>query len=161
MVSGRFLVTLTTFAALGSGVVGGVFFAFSVFVMKALDRLPPAQSITAMQAINEAAPTAWFMLALIGTAAACVALAVAAVASWGDPGAVHVLAGSLLYLVAIGLTGGYHVPRNNALATVDPATVDTLHRWTTYSTGWTAWNHARTITSIAAATLFVLALRAG
>jgi uncharacterized membrane protein len=37
--------------------VGGIFFAFSAFVMKALDRLPPAQGIAAMQSIN--VPSTW------------------------------------------------------------------------------------------------------
>jgi hypothetical protein len=37
-----------------SSLIAGVFFAFSTFVMKALVRLPPAQGIAAMQAINVA-----------------------------------------------------------------------------------------------------------
>jgi len=37
----QLLFALTLFAALGCGLVGGVFFAFSTFVMKALSRLPP------------------------------------------------------------------------------------------------------------------------
>jgi uncharacterized membrane protein len=48
------LFVLTLFAALGCGLVAGVFFAFSTFVMKALARLPAEQGIAAMQAINVA-----------------------------------------------------------------------------------------------------------
>ena len=51
--------------------MGGVFFAFSAFVMQALARLPPAQGIAAMQSINVAAVTPPFMVALFGTALAC------------------------------------------------------------------------------------------
>jgi len=47
------LVTLV--AALGAGLNGGVFFAFSTFVMPALSRLPASQGIAAMQSINVAA----------------------------------------------------------------------------------------------------------
>jgi uncharacterized membrane protein len=43
---------LTFVAALGSGLVAGIFFAFSNFVMKALARVSPAQGIAAMQSIN-------------------------------------------------------------------------------------------------------------
>jgi len=43
---------LTLVSALGCGLIAGVFFAFSAFVMKALARLPPAQGIAAMQSIN-------------------------------------------------------------------------------------------------------------
>jgi uncharacterized membrane protein len=43
------LYALTLAAALGCGLVGGVFFAFSSFVMAALRRLPPADGIAAMK----------------------------------------------------------------------------------------------------------------
>ncbi|GAA4986027.1 hypothetical protein [Actinopolymorpha pittospori] len=47
---------LAVISAVGSGLVGGVFFGFSTFVMQALRRLPSAQGLAAMQAINVAAP---------------------------------------------------------------------------------------------------------
>jgi len=46
------LFILTFLAALGSGAIGGLFFAFSAFVMTALGRLPPAGGISAMQSIR-------------------------------------------------------------------------------------------------------------
>lgn len=39
---------LTVIAALASALMGGVFFAFSSFVMPALGRIPPAEGIRAM-----------------------------------------------------------------------------------------------------------------
>jgi hypothetical protein len=48
------LFVLTFLAALGSALIGGLFFAFSAFVMRALGRLPPAGGIAAMQSINVA-----------------------------------------------------------------------------------------------------------
>ena len=50
----RFLFALTLFSALGCGLVAGIFFAFSTFVMKALTHLLPGQGIAAMQSINVA-----------------------------------------------------------------------------------------------------------
>jgi uncharacterized membrane protein len=42
-------ISLLTFAsALGCGLIAGVFFAFSSFVMRALARLPPARGVAAM-----------------------------------------------------------------------------------------------------------------
>ena len=72
--------TLAT--ALGCGLVAGVFFAFSSFVMPALRRLPAAQGVAAMQSINRLAPTPVFMTALFGTALA--ALGVAGWAAFGS-----------------------------------------------------------------------------
>jgi uncharacterized membrane protein len=52
------LVQYLTFAtALGCGLSAGVFFAFSSFVMPALDRLAPGQSIRAMNSISKLAVT--------------------------------------------------------------------------------------------------------
>src|SRR6516162_5972848 len=63
-----FVQTVTVAGAIGAALVGGVFFAFSAFVMPALRRLPAAQGISAMQSINRTAVTAPLMLALFGTA---------------------------------------------------------------------------------------------
>ena len=48
----EFLEILTLAAVLGSGLVAGIFFAFSTFVMRALGQLPENQGIAAMKAIN-------------------------------------------------------------------------------------------------------------
>jgi uncharacterized membrane protein len=128
--------------------------------MKGLAALPPAQGIAAMQAINVAAVTFAFMLALFGTAALCVAAVVWALVDWGEPYAAWLLAGGVLYLAgAIGLTGAYHVPRNNALAAVDPHAADAPERWSRYVGEWTRANHVRTAAALAAAAAFVVALR--
>jgi uncharacterized membrane protein len=79
------LVVLTVLAALGSGVVAGVFFAFSAFVMTALGRLPPEHGIAAMQSINVAVINPWFFAAFFATAALCVVLAAASLFRWGEP----------------------------------------------------------------------------
>ena len=151
--------TLTIVGAVGSGVVAGVFFAFSTFVMKALDRLPPAQGLTAMQAINKAAPNAWFMTVLFGTALVCVGLGAVGRTRLSEATGVYLVVGSALYLAAIALTIVYHVPHNDSLALVDPNTTGAAAEWARYASQWTAWNHVRTLTSLAAAVTFTLALR--
>ena len=66
------LFTITLVAALGCGLMAGLFFAFSVSVMKALGRLPSAEGIAAMQSINVAIINPVFLAAFFGTATACV-----------------------------------------------------------------------------------------
>ncbi len=154
-----FLFVLTLLAALGCGMMAGVFFAFSAFVMKALSRLPAEQSVAAMQAINVAAVTFAFMAALFGTAVACGALAVFALFVWEERFAPLLLVGSALYLVGtLVLTIAYHVPRNEALATGEPHSADVDSRWTRYLSGWTAWNHVRAVAALAAAATLTIAL---
>jgi uncharacterized membrane protein len=157
-----FLLVLTLLAALGCGVVAGVFFAFSAFVMKALGRLPVEQGVAAMQAINVAAVTFAFMAALFGTAAACGTLTVWALFAWGERFAPYLLVGSALYLVGtILLTITYHVPRNEVLARVEPRGSGAESHWRRYLLGWTAWNHVRAAASLAAAAALTIALHVG
>ncbi|HEX6698515.1 MAG TPA: anthrone oxygenase family protein [Solirubrobacteraceae bacterium] len=155
------LVQYLTFAtALGCGLSAGVFFAFSSFVMPALDRLAPAQSIRAMHSINKLAVTPVFMTALFGTALACVALGVWSVASWGGRPATLALAGCALFLVgAIVVTMAANVPLNDALMKVDPEGADAATRWSSYLSDWAPWNHVRAVTALAASGLLIAALR--
>jgi uncharacterized membrane protein len=154
-----FLFVLTLFAALGCAMMTGVFFAFSAFVMKALARLPAEQGVAAMQAINVAAVTFAFMVALFGPAVACGVLAVRAVLAWEERFAPYLLGGAAVYLVGtILLTIVYHVPRNNALAKVEPHDAAAEGHWRRYLSGWTAWNHVRAASSLAAAAALTVAL---
>jgi len=151
--------SLTLFSALGSGLMAGVFFAFSAFVMKAFARLPAAQGILAMQSINVAVINTFFLLVFLGTAASCGILAVFSLLRWRYPGAGYLLAGCLLYLVGtLVVTIVFNVPRNNALAAVDPASTDGVRLWADYLASWTAWNHVRTAAALAASAAFTIAL---
>jgi uncharacterized membrane protein len=156
------LVVLTFVTALGCGVSAGALFAFSSFVMPALARLQPAQGIAAMQSINVMAVTPVFMTALFGTAVLSVALAVWAVVDWHDSFGPWLLAGSALYVAGTtGLTMVYHVPRNNALAALDPEGPDAEPRWRRYVAEWTRGNHVRVAAGVAAAAALTEALRVG
>ena len=157
-----FLVALTVVTALGCGVVAGVFFAFSTFVMKALRGLPPAQGVAAMQAINVAAIPSVFFLTGLATALGCVALAGWALVEWHEPFAPHLLAGSAVYLAgAIVVTMAFNVPRNNSLATVDPEGAEAAGRWSRYLAEWTVWNNVRAAAALAASAALIWALLVG
>ncbi|QSQ25521.1 DUF1772 domain-containing protein [Pyxidicoccus parkwayensis] len=151
----------TWLSALGSGVVAGVFFAFSAFVMQGLARLPPAQGMHAMQSINVTAVTPAFMSVLFGTAVAAVAAGVSALLSWQKPGSGWLLLGGVLYVLGgVVVTAAFNVPRNDALAAIEPARADAALLWERYVSGWTAWNHVRTVAALGATVCFILALRA-
>ena len=152
---------LTATAAVGAGAMGGVFFAFSTFVMPALGRLRTADAVIAMQAVNRAAPTPWFMVPLFGTAALGVGLAVQAVRSPDQPDRVLVVAGAAAYLVVVVVTVAYHVPRNDALAKVDPGAASTVTAWSDYLRTWTRANHARALGGLVAAGCWAVALTRG
>jgi uncharacterized membrane protein len=155
----RALFVVTFLSALGSGLIGGLFFAFSVFVMTALGRISPAAGISAMQSINVAVLNPVFFSAFFGTAVLAALAIVAGLIGWSEPGAGYLLAGGLLYLVGtIVVTMVCNVPLNDKLARVEPESDEGALLWQSYLSDWTAWNHVRTIASLAASTAFILAL---
>ncbi|ATQ40972.1 DUF1772 domain-containing protein [Caulobacter mirabilis] len=142
-------------AAVGSGVVGGIFYAFSTFVMAGLGRLPAEQGAAAMNHINVTVINPLFMAAFMGTALLCLILAIGSAFWWAEPAAKLVLAASLLYLVGcFGVTMAFNVPLNNELAATGTAA------WARYQQAWTMWNHVRTVAPILSLILFITALMA-
>jgi uncharacterized membrane protein len=155
---GELMRIVTIAATVGAALNGGVFFAFSTFVMTALRRLAPHDGLTAMQAINRAAPSPPFMTALFGTAALCVVVAIDAVRELDASGSAERIAAAVAYLVAIVTTVMYHVPRNNALDRLDPKSPSAEASWSSYARDWTRWNHVRTVACLSSSTLFALGL---
>lgn len=150
---------LTLFAAVGSGLIAGTFFAFSSFVMGALARLEPRYGIAAMNSINVVVLNPLFLGFFMGTAGAGLALAVLALRGWHQPDAAFLLAGCLLYGAGTFLvTMTLNVPLNDALAKVDPGNPESAVFWARYVKEWTLWNHVRTVAALAASIAFILAL---
>ena len=155
----NWLFALTLVSALGSGLVAGVFFAFSTFVMGALGRLPAAHGIAAMQSINVVVINPLFLGAFLGTAALCALLVAVAMVTWQQPGAMLLLVGALLYFVGTFLvTMFFNVPLNDTLAAVAPDSSDGASLWARYLSTWTNWNQVRTIAAFAASAVLTIAL---
>lgn len=151
---------MTLATAVGCGLVGGVFFAFSAFVMPALRDLPSPGGIAAMQAINIHAPRPALGTALALPAIGSILLIASAVASRGEGRSALLVAGGLFYLVgSIGVTAALNVPMNDTLAAVDPSTTTGADVWRDYLTDWTRWNHVRAAASLLASFALALALR--
>ena len=146
-------------ALLGSALIGGIFFAFSSFVMKALARVPPAEGIAAMQSINVVVLNPSFLGAFMGTGAVSLLVAVVAVKGWETPSAPWLIAGALLYLVGtVLLTGLGNVPLNNQLAAVKANDPAAMKVWERYLDRWTLLNSVRTVAAMCAALMFAVGL---
>ena len=139
---------LLWFAAIGCGLLAGLYFAFSTFIMTALGRIGQVSGITAMNAINAVIVQSLFMPLFLGTTLASLLLAIAGLLRWSEPGAAAMLAGGVLYVIGMFVcTAVFNVPLNNALAAVDPASAEAASLWARYLTDWTLWNYVRTIAS--------------
>ena len=147
------LTLLIVAAALGAATIGGVFFAFSTFVMRALGQLPPTQGVAAMQRINVVVLNPMFLGTFVGTAVLQALVAVLAISGWGSPaldaapGRRRALHRRLLrrddrlqraaQRSAEGADGRVRRPRTSTGAI--------------YLREWTVWNHVRTAAALAAA----------
>jgi uncharacterized membrane protein len=147
--------------ALGAGLMAGLFFAFSVSVMGGLARIPAPAGIAAMQAINVVILNPLFGFVFFGTLLASLGLAAYAIAAWPQPAAAYLLAGSVLYSSGgFGVTVIFNVPRNNALAELDPSSPAASVEWANYVSEWTSWNHVRMVACLAASAAFIMAFAA-
>jgi uncharacterized membrane protein len=156
-------VVLTSLAALTSAAAGGMMYVFSTFVMRGLDRTGPIDAITAMRGINaEANANPVFLLGFFGATILALVVGVIAVVQLNQPGSWWVLIGAIFGIVGAMITVIFNVPLNNRLDTVNPdglSMADAARDWQAYFSTWTAWNHARTVTSFVGATLMLVGLR--
>lgn len=153
--------TAATFlAALGSGLMAGLFFAFSTSVMSALGRMPPPAGISAMQSINVTILNPVFFAVFFGTALMSIVLIAGALAGWSDMSAAALLAGGVLYLAGcMAVTMVFNVPLNNALAATAADSAEGAVIWSRYLAEWVPWNHVRTVACLASCAAFIQALR--
>jgi len=148
----------TVATAIGCGLTGGAFYAFSTFIMKAIGSVAPPVGIAAMQSINIVVINPWFMTVLFGPALLGIGLSAYAIANGSREGTGWLLAGALTYtLGTLGVTIAFNVPRNNVLAAVDPDSASGAAVWALYLRAWTFFNHVRTIAAVVAMALLIVA----
>lgn len=152
----------TLLTALGSGLIAGTFFVFSIAIMRALGQRPAGEGMAAMQAINIVILNPMFLGVFLGTAIISAAVAVGGIVRWELPRSGYLSAGAILYVVGTFLvTIIFNVPLNNALAAADPASSAGQDLWKNYLANWTFWNHIRTVASLGALIAFIMALSSG
>lgn len=146
------------FLALWSAIVGGVFWAFSDFIMKALVRAEPAAGIEAMQQINKTVIGTQFVAGILLIPVLSIGLAVYA---WGSMTGLPLFALLLAAVVFVPsvlfMTVAGNVPMNNRLAALDHTSEDGAAYWTVYGRRWTRLNHVRTFGSVATAVIYLAA----
>lgn len=150
---------LLWFSAVGCGLMAGVYFAFSSFVMSALSRIDPASGASAMNSINSVILKSAFMPLFFGTTLAALSLIILGVFQLSEPGAFPVIGGGLIYFVGMFVvTMAFNVPLNNSLSAIQLGTQSAAETWSRYLADWTSWNHIRTLASLAGSALFTWAL---
>lgn len=146
---------LEIMAALGAGCVGGVFFAFSSFVMSALAKLEDPSGLNAMKQINQSVLGSSFLAVLFGTAVLMLALLYFEPSLKGASGKC-IVAACLIYIFgSLGVTMLANVPMNVRLQGVGPG--DMLS-WKSYIRDWTRWNSVRGLAATTSSALLLLSI---
>ena len=151
---------LTQLALLAYALIGGVFLAFSDFIMRSLAHTGGAGGVEAMQVINREVFRWIFMALFLGLAPVSLIVAGYGMAKLDGPTAVVMVLAGLTYLVGcFGVTVLFNVPMNEALAGMDRSDPATQSYWVqTYLPRWTFWNTVRAIACTVSAVLLLIGL---
>lgn len=149
---------LIVFLGLWSAVIGGVFTAFSEFIMAALVRSKSETGIEAMQNINITVIPTQFVVGIFAVSITSIWLAVQALTRFEGLTQIALIAASGVYVSTVFLiTLLGNVPMNNRLASVDAGSDEGAAYWQIYGRRWTRLNHARSLGSIVTGALYILA----
>ena len=136
-------------ATLGAGLMAGVYFAFSAFIMRSFDRLGVVRATDAMNSINDVILHSWFMSLFFGSTLLYAVLAGFAVFDSNLAGRWWLFAAGFIYVAGMFLcTALFNVPLNNRLAAAGDDDSVKAEAWKLYFIHWTRWNHLRAVCSL-------------
>lgn len=155
-----FIFILLQFSILAYALVGGVFLAFSDFIMRSLAQTGGVGGVDAMQVINREVFRWIFMALFLGMAPVSLAIAGYGWFAIGHgAGTVLMLAGLVYFVGCFGVTVFFNVPMNEALAGMDASSPTAKDYWhETYLPRWTFWNSVRTLACTLSAALLLFGL---
>lgn len=158
VVANEWFFWLCLLLAVWTALEGGVFKAFSEFIMRALARPAPAVGVSAMQEINRTVLGTEFVFAILALGAVIPLFAIAALMCSQGLAVTLIAIAALAYVPFVpGMTIFGNVPMNDRLDRLDPASDEAAAYWPLYVRRWTLMNHARMAGCIVAAALFALA----
>lgn len=157
-----FVVTaLLWISALSGGLMAGVYFAFSGFIMQAFDNTETSHAIIVMNSINERIQHSLFMPLFFGSSIVSVLLMIFTFVYWTETGSIYMLFSGLVYFVGMfACTVIFNVPLNGLLAKQDAGSEEAKQVWLHYRQIWTRWNDLRVLSSLVMSMLSVWLLTA-
>ena len=138
-------------ATITTGLMAGLFYAYSCSVMLGLRQTDDRTFITAMQRINVAILNGWFAIIFGGSVVLMTLAAALHLPRDARPVLPWIVAALVLYLVALVITFTVNVRLNNELAAAgDPDRIaDLAAVRERFEARWIRWNVARTVASTA------------
>jgi len=151
---------LIQFAILAYAIVGGVFLAFSDFIMRSLANTGGVGGMKAMQVINREVFRWVFMALFLGLVPVSLVIVGVNFSDPSGPASTLIALAGLIYLIGcFGVTIVFNVPMNEALAKMKLTDDMTQDYWTqTYVPRWTFWNTVRMTACAVSAALLLIGL---
>ncbi|MFT2016413.1 anthrone oxygenase family protein [Streptomyces sp. 796.1] len=148
-------------ATLTTGLMAGLFAAFSYAVMPGLGKAGDRTFVEGMQRINTAILNGWFMSCFLGGLAFTALALFLNLRSGADRSALPwIIAGLALYLAMFVVTSAINVPLNDALAKAatsgNPSELAAARQ--DFESKWVTWNTVRAIANVAAFAALIWAL---
>ncbi|WP_394729075.1 DUF1772 domain-containing protein [Altererythrobacter sp. GH1-8] len=146
------------FLALWSAIVGGVFSAFSEFIMSALLKAEPSSGLEAMQHINRDVIKTQFVAGILSIAVFSTLFAIYSLVVFEGAALATLLLAPLVYVPSVFLMTMFgNVPMNNKLDSLERTSTKAHTYWLEYGRKWTRLNHVRAIGSVLTAGLYIIA----
>jgi uncharacterized membrane protein len=144
--------------AMATGLVAGVFLAFSDFVMKSLFASQPAAGAEAMQIINREVYSSIFMVLLIGMIPVSAGIAIYGYLYLEAPVSGYLVIAGVLYVFGVFVaTAVGNIPMNQRLEAMPQGGAEAQAYWPDYVRGWVRWNHLRWVSALGTSTCYGIA----
>lgn len=145
-----------------TGIMAGLFFAWTISVMNGLAKLPDKEFILSMQSMNREIQNPIFFIFFFGTAILLPTCAFVSYRGYLNSSFWLILIPLLLYLIGVMMVTIFrNIPLNNMLDSFVPdsstvAEIDLVRR--KFETPWNRWNLVRTFSSMLSFVLLLLAM---
>lgn len=141
-----------------TGLMAGLYFAFSVVIMKSLAELSAPDGAKAMNKINDVILNTVFMPLFVGTTLWFAGLIVWSFADWQEGRSMLEVGAAVIYIVGMFLVTAFgNVPLNNKLKQSEENEQLLIPVWEEYLHTWTKLNHLRTVSCIASCAMLIAA----
>lgn len=141
-----------------TGIMAGVYFAFSVFIMQSLSELPSLQAAQVMNKINDVIVNTLFLPVFFGSTLWYCGLVVWSLADWQFERSILVITAAMIYILGMFVVTAFgNVPLNNRLKSSAEDDSRLISFWDEYLRRWTRLNHLRMLSCIAACAVLTIA----
>jgi uncharacterized membrane protein len=141
-----------------TGIMAGIYFAFSVVIMTSLAELPKPHGAKVMNEINDVILSTAFMPLFFISTFWFALLIPWSLVDWQEGQSLLEVCAAVVYIIGMFFVTAFgNVPLNNKLKLSEKDTFSLQQSWDEYLIKWTRLNHIRTLSSIAACAILVLA----